>query len=748
MGFLLPVQLHSQEVPDAIRVPRLAAVGRLYSAVRLFHPYLGYKGIDWDAAVAHALPAIGQAESREEYRAAVEALLAVLDDPATRVVDLTVPSHQGGYARDSLIASWLGDTVLVIRLLASDNPDVPGLTAALDGLDSLVRRSQAVVIDLRAPEGWQSGGMTEFLLSESHLPAVLLPGPVVTPSERTRVYEGYPPDDPSRGSSFYRNGWHVPGGTVIAGGDSTAARPVTFLVNPWSELPSVALATRAAGVGRVIGESQQSRALGATTRRIPIGDGLAVALRVGELISAEGTGVPTVDTVVPRATDGDDPALLLALRWSVVAEPSRRTPGVALPVSVWPAPSAADVPGFPSAGQRLVGLFRLWGAIEYFHAYPEPYQSSWGALLERFVPRVEQSRDSVAYATAIAELVAHLRDSHGHVRAPGLQALFGGARLPLAARMIEGRPVIISIDADTLAPGARVGDEIVRIDGEPILARLQRLGKYISASTEDGWRRDALATALLGDTTVAVLQVRGANARLRTLRIRRRSAPAERYPEREGPVFQVLPGNIGYADLDRLPGELVDSMFKAFQKTKGIIFDMRGYPKGTAWLIVPRLTDRLGVPAAQFTERMARGPRGVLGFETDEALARSFVQYLPTPTGETYRGWTAMLMDERTQSQAEHTGLFLKAANNTRFVGSRTAGADGDVTNVALPGNILVWFTGMAVRHPDGRPLQRTGLTPDIPVKPTIRGIRAGRDEVLERALRYLRGLPPRRGAR
>jgi C-terminal processing protease CtpA/Prc len=67
---------------------------------------------------------------------------------------------------------------------------------------------------------------------------------------------------------------------------------------------------------------------------------------------------------------------------------------------------------------------------------------------------------------------------------------------------------------------------------------------------------------------------------------------------------------------------------------------------------------------------------------------------------------------------------------------------------VALPGDILVWFTGLAVRHADGRPLQRVGLEPDIPARPTIRGIRAGRDEVLERALAYLRGLPPRRGKR
>ena len=45
-----------------------------------------------------------------------------------------------------------------------------------------------------------------------------------------------------------------------------------------------------------------------------------------------------------------------------------------------------------------------------------------------------------------------------------------------------------------------------------------------------------------------------------------------------------------------------------------------------------------------------------------------------------------MLTDERTQSQAEHTGLFFKAANGTRFIGSHTTGANGDVTNFFMPG--------------------------------------------------------------
>ena len=73
-----------------------------------------------------------------------------------------------------------------------------------------------------------------------------------------------------------------------------------------------------------------------------------------------------------------------------------------------------------------------------------------------------------------------------------------------------------------------------------------------------------------------------------------------------------------------------------------------------------------------------------------------------------------MLIDERAISQAEHTGLFFKAANNTTFVGSSTIGANGDVTTFLLPGGLRVSFTGHDVRWPDGRQLQRIGLVPDV----------------------------------
>jgi C-terminal processing protease CtpA/Prc len=125
-------------------------------------------------------------------------------------------------------------------------------------------------------------------------------------------------------------------------------------------------------------------------------------------------------------------------------------------------------------------------------------------------------------------------------------------------------------------------------------------------------------------------------------------------------------------------------------------------------------------------------------FETRTTF--SFEQALPKTKEAIYKGRTVMLIDERAMSQAEWTGLLFEAANGTKFIGSNSAGAVGDRTTVVLPGGIYVSFTGHDVRHADGRQVQRIGLVPDVAVRPTVAGIRQGRDEVLERAVAYVNG--------
>ena len=49
-------------------------------------------------------------------------------------------------------------------------------------------------------------------------------------------------------------------------------------------------------------------------------------------------------------------------------------------------------------------------------------------------------------------------------------------------------------------------------------------------------------------------------------------------------------------------------------------------------------------------------------------------------------------------------------------------------------------ISGIGVFYPDKGPTQRIGIVPNVQVKPSIAAIRAGRDEVLEEAVRQIVG--------
>jgi C-terminal processing protease CtpA/Prc len=178
-------------------------------------------------------------------------------------------------------------------------------------------------------------------------------------------------------------------------------------------------------------------------------------------------------------------------------------------------------------------------------------------------------------------------------------------------------------------------------------------------------------------------------------------------------------------------------MFETIKQTPAVIFDMRGYPNGTAWSIAPRLSEKT-MPVAALFSRPLLEATGLSDAELAGSVSYAFTQKLPERKGDAYKGKVVMLINEDAISQAEHTCMFFEVATDVTFIGTPTTGANGDVTFMVLPGNLPVAFTGHNVRHADGRQLQRVGIQPSVRVAPTIRGVAAGNDEVLDRAVKYL----------
>ena len=725
-----------QTAADSARVERLAALGRLWVSIKYFHPWLAYRPIDWDAALATAVPLVNAAQDRAGYAAAVQRMLDALDDPVTRVRGEHAPRPSASEGEPDPRSWWTGDSVLVVSLR---NPtDLDDFNRAIDRLTAIadtIRAARRVVFDLRAP-GEEATGI-DWVLERSGILSLFTASPVRAPDQRGRLRSGFVPEDGASSGGYYSGFYTVDGATLLPADSSAAARTAVILVNEGSYIPERMLALREAGRARIVAEGAASDAGVVQTYDWRLPDSVEVSIRLTELLSAGGPVTSVADTAVPEARGSADAGLAAAV--AAFGQPRRTRTGSRawLPSLALTRPDSSADPGYPDLPHRLLAGFKIWAIGQYFFPYRDLMKEEWDRVLARSLRQLEAARDSLEYGLALASLATHLHDSHVRVTSPAIRAHFGVGRAPIYIRMIEGQPVIAHfMDDSAPAEGARVGDIVVAVDGEDARARMRGLEQYISASTPQALHRYA-ALRLTGGavgTTVA-LRLRGAGSRERTVTMTR--SEAFELTGRSGPLFKVLRGNIGYADLGRLPAGQVDSMFEQLKHTRAIVFDMRGYPFGTAWSIAPRLTKMDMPPAARFSRPNVTTP------DTTVSEEFSFTQTLPPTDQWRYLRPTVMLIDERTLSQAEHTGLFLEAANGTKFIGSPTAGANGDVTTVLLPGQALMSFSGHSVRHADGRQLQRLGLQPHVPVRPTIGGVRAGRDEVLEAALRYLeRSLP------
>ncbi len=205
------------------------------------------------------------------------------------------------------------------------------------------------------------------------------------------------------------------------------------------------------------------------------------------------------------------------------------------------------------------------------------------------------------------------------------------------------------------------------------------------------------------------------------------------------PIWRIIDDNIGYVDMGRLQRTDITRMLNDLSATSGIIFDVRNYPE----FILYDLCANLGfsTPFVMFTAPDYMNP-GTYSAPSSAQVSPPFVNVNSIGGTKRYKGKLVALMNEVTQSRAEFTLMGFRAMG-TILVGSQTAGADGDVVTVPMPGNVLIYYTSLGVYYPDGKPTQRIGIVPDIEMKPTVAGIRAGRDEILERGIKAIADLVP-----
>lgn len=387
---------------------------------------------------------------------------------------------------------------------------------------------------------------------------------------------------------------------------------------------------------------------------------------------------------------------------------------------------------FPSSQLRLLGLSRYWNIINYFYPYKYVIGEDWDNILEEMIPKFKYSQNVTGYHLAMLELITKINDSHAGFFTPYINEYFGFKAAPFYCKIIEDKAIVLSCYNDSFckANDIRRGDVFLSVKGISIKTLLNQQSKYINASNESVKRRNAAWTIFSGQADSVNIQFERDG--VVASKVIRRYLHAElnfSWNERAD-TTKMLDGNIGYVNMGLLEQSQVDSIMNKFKNTKAIIFDVRNYPKGTMYYIAAFLNnDRK--PFAKFTIPDISYP-GVFKYtKPAECGIKKNKNY--------YKGKVVLLFNELTQSHAEFTLMALQTAPDVISIGSQTAGADGNVSLITLPGDYETYMTGIGVYYPDGRPTQRIGIVPDIIVTPTIKGIRQGKDEVLDKAQEVLR---------
>lgn len=339
-----------------------------------------------------------------------------------------------------------------------------------------------------------------------------------------------------------------------------------------------------------------------------------------------------------------------------------------------------------------------------------------------------------------------MRDSHITIWSDKL-GNENGFTIPLRFAKLGGKTIVVETMADSLSKEGLpipVGTEILKIEDKGIDEFEREWLGRISASSPNAAYRNLYSylippMPLCGrrDSEVQLLIQRpddGSPVKV----VMKRNTPKNSWLKKDQkPAFRYVRDGILYIDLSQVSGsDDWGSCLRELTNAQSAVLDLRKRPK---WGSVKELLSPFysGVHFMGWEEvPIVEAPT-----RNDTVLQKSWKKNDYWFVNENKTVWNkplVILIDEHSQSGTEGLALLFRLAGGGVCIGSQTASTTGAITYIHIPNFGYCSFTGCRVKYPDGKLFYANGVSPDIVVRPTIEGIRTGRDEVLETAVKYL----------
>jgi len=415
-----------------------------------------------------------------------------------------------------------------------------------------------------------------------------------------------------------------------------------------------------------------------------------------------------------------------------------------MPASLWvdtkgrtmPLPTTEAAPASVSAGDALppafldayVPVVMVWNAVQHFSPAfrdsPPTLRPDWISALEQAVGESLALTEREASLGPCNRMLAALNDAQAFVIDASNDAL-----PPMRLEWIDGSLLVAHADAG--AP-VSVGDRVVEINGAPATEWAASAVQGGPGAREDTRRRVALTLALLGPagSTIGLGVAERNGDAVRNVTVTRRTFPSVEQNPRELQPGVIYLDPSAYDDATMIP-----VLHGVLASAKAVIVDYRSLG---ARGLHRHLGSFLSDPAPGIT-RLVPLPR----LPDQQDMAFNNVPAVIVANTPHVAAKLVILVDSATRSDPELDVAFAKRMGMATIVGQTTAGAAGPASFYDFTDNgrtLMAMWTGTGTTLDGVLPLFGRGVEPDVAVAPTAAGLAAGRDEVLEAALKVASG--------
>ena len=387
----------------------------------------------------------------------------------------------------------------------------------------------------------------------------------------------------------------------------------------------------------------------------------------------------------------------------------------------------------------------VWQTINDTFYDPKFRGVDWIGVRKELLPRAQAARTADDVRGVIREMIDRLGHSHFELLSDS-NALPGAGSIPIDIRVMASEVVITRVprEGPAASAGLKAGQVLLAVDGATADTwRKARTGRDERAQSQRHW--EAAYRALHGDDdSVAVVKVRDADGRQRTVNVRRDSGTGDllafgnvtlRNARLNTARLSTRSGrDVGLISFTMWMGAISDPFAEAvdtFRKSDGMILDLRGNPGGLMGMIMRFSGEFMTEHTLLGTMQTRSTPD--LKFNANPQLATADGRRVSP-----YAGPLAILVDDQTASTSEIFAGAMQSAGRARVFGRQTMGQALPASTKTLPnGDVLLHVVGDFVTA-DGRSLEGRGVVPDEVVPLSIATLASGRDADTDAALAWI----------